>query len=121
MVRTVSISMTVLKAFSDSPERGARKFPAAPTGKSRTSGRGQIPASPDGATGRPRLTANDEIDSTKLLNGLPHRLPDLIRLSHVRPGSHTSLPRSLGQLLGGFSDPLQAAHIRLTGQPRRVK
>ena len=29
-VRTVSISMTVLKPFSDSLEIGARKFPAAP-------------------------------------------------------------------------------------------
>ena len=28
---TVSISITVLKAFSDKPEIGARKFPAAPT------------------------------------------------------------------------------------------
>jgi len=121
MVRTVSISMTVLNAFSDSPERGARKLPAAPTGKSRTSERGQIPASPDGATGRPRLTANHEIDSPKLLNGLPHRLLDLIRLSHVRSGSNASLPRSLGQLLGSLGDPFQAAHIRLTGQPRRVK
>ena len=32
--RTVSISMTVLKPFSDSLEIGARKFPAAPVRQS---------------------------------------------------------------------------------------
>ena len=106
-VRTVSISTTVLNPFSDSPERGARKLPAAPINQS-----AQINSrlSRQREIGRPGLTANDEINPSKLLNGLPRRLLQLIRLSYVRLGRNTGVPRSLRQLFSGLSDSVQPAY-----------
>ena len=84
--------MTVLYAFSESPERGARKLPAAPTNKMG----GQVSLVLRriwyGLLG---LTANHKINPSKLLDSLPYRLLELIRLPHVRLSGDTRVPRTL--------------------------
>ena len=113
MIRTVSISMTVLKAFSDSPERGARKLPAAPANK--PSSQSQIVTLSNEVQAKVGPTANHKINPSKLLDSYPHRFLEFIRFPHVRPGGDARVPRGLRQLLGSLSDSVQPA-IQSTGQ-----
>jgi len=57
----VSISMTVLKAFSDMREIGARKFPAAPAHSKTIKFNDEDPV-------QLTLTADNEIDAAQLIN-----------------------------------------------------
>ena len=74
--RTVSISSTVLNAFSEIPEIGARKFPAAPAVhivqplvNRRCKSRGR--------------TADNKVDLPELFDSLRDRLLESRRLPHV--------------------------------------
>jgi hypothetical protein len=86
-------------------------LPAAPT----PSGQSQIAAIYDRSIETTEHTTNDKINLSKLLNSLPHRLLELIWLSNVCLGGNTSVPRSLGQLLGGPSESVESAYSEPAG------
>ena len=77
----MSISMTVLKPFSDSLEIGARKFPAAPVDRST---RESISVGGECSEQRSEAhTANDKVDSAKLFDGFRNGILHLFRVPHV--------------------------------------
>lgn len=80
--RTVSISTTVLKPFSDSLEIGARKFPAAPTCQS---GMFQWECTLIGGI----LTTDDEVNPAKFLDSLCDGVLQLFGVSYIGLYSYT--------------------------------
>ena len=97
--RTVSISSTVLNPFSDRPEIGTRKFPAAPS-RDIEPKREQVHAWYVESWERERVhTADDKVDAAKLLDGFRDSVLQRLRLPHVRLCGDTCSACVLRQLL----------------------
>ena len=88
--RTVSISMTVLNAFSESPEIRARKLPAAPRVKIKTINRPGASQKPE--PGAPQVT---KVNSSKSCDSLLDRLFQLRRLANISGRGNAATTRQL--------------------------
>jgi hypothetical protein len=103
-VLTVSMSITVLNAFSDKPPIGAKKLPAAPAQAKRVNKR-----EPQFSRGRRTLTADDKVNPAKFSNRLRHSLGKGWGLAHVCLGRDTCTTCGLGKCLRCLCEPFQPA------------
>ena len=101
---TVSISMTVLKPFSERPEIGVKKFPAAPNEP-----KGPMWGISVSWETRIPHTTNNEVDPPKPFNGLRHSSFELFRFPNICLCRQANLSRCLRKVFSRSCQTFETA------------
>jgi hypothetical protein len=109
--------MTVRKPFSDSPEMGAKKLPAAAVGRVCIHEYNNHVRADESSR-----TIHHKVDASKLLNCLIDRDPNLLRLADVRLDGDAHAVCSVGELSGRLLQALKAsATMSIAPNPTHVR